>query len=237
MSIRKLITDLNGNSVWATEKQCNAIDVLKETNAGGIAGINGYIPTTNYTTPPVQNMQIITRFNYEKLLQRRLNAYAGISFDDVKPYITGKLVSLPETGQRTLFFQRLQQEIDSATKTIDGDRSDSHRQGHDRCYVRFTEGISAHLVTEKGSDGLMHPVLSDGYPTVDSIMVSFLELNRTIVKQGVRKIINSGPSVLMKNAIDKVLNQRSVGIRKISLKENNFDSLNISKNSIVPDNI
>jgi len=83
----------------------------------------------------------------------------------------------------------------------------------------------------------MHPVLTNGYPTVSSIMVSFLELNRTVVKEGVYKTVNSGASVLMGNAINSLLNQRSVGIRKLSLKEDNFQSLTISKNVVLPDNI
>ena len=76
--------------------------------------------------------------------------------------------------------------------TLSGDRSDSHRAGHDRCYAHVADGVKVNFVTEKDKDGLMQPVLTDGLPTAASIMVSYLEINRTTRKEGEYKVVNSG---------------------------------------------
>ena len=113
-----------------------------------------------------------------------------------------------------------------------------HRQGHDRCYATITNGIKVHFVTEKNDeDGLMHPTTVNGYPVVDSIMINALFLNVTTITEGERKVVNSGAPVLMGNAISKVLNQRCVGIRTLSLKADNFEKVVIDHNAIIPENV
>lgn len=231
-----LATDSFGTQVWMSQAQHDSIAVLEVAQAGGCASINGYVPTTDYVTCPVLNLQILTRFNYDRLLNRKMDALKAIQFSDIPANVIPEYKLNGKTAQEW-FNERKAQEVASMQKTLDNDRSDAHRQGHDRCYVTFAQGVSAHLVTAKGTDGLMHPVLTDGYPTVESIMISYLELHRTVVSEGVYKSVNSGASVLMKNAIYSLLNKRSVGIRKLSLKDNNFNSLTISKNVIIPENI
>lgn len=233
---RILATDTNGLQVWITKAQLEALEVLEVAQAGGCASVNGYVPSTGYITTPTVNIQMLTRFDYGRLLNRKMDALKAIEFSDIPANVIPANKSKGKTDEQW-FDARKDQEIASMQKTLDNDRSDAHRQGHDRCYAHFAKGISAHLVTAKGTDGLMHPVLTNGYPTVKSIMVSFLQLNRTVVVEGVRKTVNSGASVLMGNAIKRLLNDRSVGIRKLSLKEDNFQSLTISKNVVLPDNI
>lgn len=234
-----LATDLNGKQVWMTNSQAEALEVLEEANRGGCAAVTGYVPSTGWIERPVKNIQMLTRFSYTNLLQRKRDALEAITFEDVQPHIIegSKLDALNEDAQRETFDKRKAQELASIDKTLSGDRSDSHRQGHDRCYAQFAEGVKVHLETRKGTDGLMHPILKDGHPVVKSIMVNFLELNSTTVKEGERKIVNSGASVLMRNAINKVLNQRSVGIKSLSLKEDNFEKLSIHHDVIVPEMI
>ena len=81
------------------------------------------------------------------------------------------------------------------------------------------------------------PVLTDGLPTVASILLSYLELNKTVVQEGDYKVVDSGPKVLMDNIIERYLNQRSVGIKTLSLKEDNFEALNVSKQTFTPDDL
>ena len=232
---RILAVDTNGLNVWITQPQLDALKVLEVAQGGGCASIHGYIPTTGYSTYPVVDIQMLTRFSYPRLLNRKMDALKAIEFSDIPANVipTDKLKGKTELEW---FNARKEQEIVSMQKTLDNDRSDAHRQGHDRCYAHFATGISAHLDTVK-VDGIMQPVLTDGHPTVKSIMVSFLQLNRKVIVEGVYKSVNSGASVLMKNEINKVLNQRSVGIRKLSLKDDNFESLSISKNVVLPANI
>lgn len=232
---RILATDTNDLQVWITPAQLEALEVLEVAQAGGCASVNGYVPTTGYVDCPTVNIQMLTRFSYTRLLNRKMDALKAIEFSDIPANVIPSHKLKGKTAEQW-FDIRKAQEIESMEKTLSNDRSDAHRQGHDRCYAHFAKGVSAHLVTEK-VDGIMQPVLTNGYPTVQSIMVSFLQLNRTVVVEGTRKVVNSGASVLIKNELNKVLNQRSVGIRKLSLKDDNFQSLTISKNVVLPANI
>jgi hypothetical protein len=127
--------------------------------------------------------------------------------------------------------------VESAKRTLSGDRSDSRRQGHDRCFEQFADGVKVHYLTEKREDGLMHPVLLNGHPQVESVKLSVLILNKTVKTEGEYKPVNSGAKTLAKNAINKVMNQRSVGIRTLSLKAGNFSKLTIDHNVIIGDDI
>lgn len=235
---RILAADAEGNKFWMTQAQCNALELLEDAHAGGCASIKGYVPETGYIERPTIDVQFISRFNYTRLLERRKAALEAITFEDVQPHLTdAKFASKSEDDLREIFADRKAMELASIQKTLDGDRSDAYRQGHDRCYKKIADGVDVHLVTAKGEDGLMHPVLTDGYPTVKSIMLSHLELNRKVIKEGVKKVVNSGVPFLMGNAIKKVLNDRSVGFRRFSLKEDNFESLSISHSTIIPDDL
>jgi len=230
----------NGTQVAMTEAQFNTIVQLREANHGGIATIHGYKPTTGYAIIPTVDVNIITRFSYVRLLERKLKALDGISFSDVIPVILGcdKLSKLNEQEQRELFAMRHAQEVETIQNTLNGARQDAHRQGHDRCYVGVGQGIKVHLITEKASDGLKYPVLNAlGIPQVDSIQVMALELHRRVREAGQYKVQNNGASVLMKNAIGKLLNQRSVGVKTFSLKPDNFERVVIAKRTIEPSDL
>jgi hypothetical protein len=79
--------------------------------------------------------------------------------------------------------------------------------------------------------------LDNGYPTVESIKLSVLVLNKTVKTAGEYKPVNSGAKVLAKNAINKVLNQKSIGVRTLSLKAGNFSRLTIDRNVVISDDI
>lgn len=224
-----------------TPAQAETLDRLTALNKGGIGAVHGYRPTTGYVAgkTPVVDMQIITRFETGKLYARKVKALEAITFADVAEDIAkaDKLRALPAGECLDLFNKAKQAAMDSLKKTLEGDRDDAHRQGHDRCYARVADGVKVHLVTEKRDDGLMHPVLTDGLPTLASIMLPYLELNKTIRVAGEYKVVNSGPKVLMDNVIDRHLNARSVGYKTLSLKEGNFESLKVGKQTITGDDL
>jgi hypothetical protein len=236
---RVVATSTDGKDVWVTPAQAEALDSLTNVSGGQCAALHGYIPSTGYIERPVVDIQMITRFSRDKLYRRKIAALETISFADVQNDIAKepKLATLSVEKQNSLFEERKAMILNSLNKTLEGDRSDAHRQGHDRCYAHFAEGVKVHLVTEKGSDGLMHPVLLNGLPIAKSIMVPYLELSRKVVKEGERKVVNSGPAVLMGKAIEKQLNQRSVGFRTASLKEDNFEKLVISHMELLPEDV
>ena len=237
--MKKLITLNEGTKVWASAEQADTIDTLTDTRAGGMAAVKGYMPTTNYVTPPVQDIQFLSRFSTVRLYERKLAALEAITFDDVASIVseTPKLADLSIAKAREVFEARKSKEIESLQKSLNGERDDAHRQGHDRCYARVAQGVKVHFVTEKGEDGLKHPVMVEGFPVVDSIMVSALFLNVKTVAEGERKVVNSGAPVLMSNAISKVLNQRSVGLRTLSLKPDNFERVTMDHKVVLPENV
>lgn len=236
---RVLVESLDGKEVWVTPAQATALDSLSEMQGGGCAGLHGYKPTTGYVESPVVDIQMLTRFSYTRLIERKRDVLEGITFADVQPAIAknDKLSALTVVKANEVFEARKQMELDSIERTLSGDRSDAHRQGHDRCYATFAGGIKGHLVTEK-VDGLMEPVTLNGTPILNNIMINYLELNRKVVKEGVRKPKpNSGAPVLMGNAIKSLLNKRSVGFKSASLKDDNFESLVMSKTEFLPEDV
>lgn len=219
---------------WATEAQANVLNVLGTLRKGGIGTVKRYITGTG----AVQDMQFISRFSTEALYRRKAAALAAVTFADVQKGIAKevKLASLPLADQESMFDARKAQAVDSINKTLTGDRSDGHRQGHDRCYRVTDTGIKVNLDCEK-VDGIQQPKLVDGYPVAESIMVAFLELNKTVHVQGVYKIVNSKPETIMGNLIESCLNARSVGYKSMSLKADNFETLTIDRQTIEPQDV
>lgn len=232
----------NGDKPFrCTIAQSETLDRLAALRKGCIGSVKGYRPTTGYVEgkTPVVDLQIITRFEYGKLNARKRKALEAITFADVAEDIAkaAKLKSLPAGECLDLFIKCRDAAIASIDKTANGERDDAHREGHDRCYARIADGVKVNLVTEKRADGLMHPVLTDGLPTLASIMVPYLELNKTIRVEGEYKVVNNGAKVLMDNVIAKHMNLRSVGYKTLSLKEGNFESLHVDKQTITPDDL
>lgn len=234
-----ILTDLNGQQFRATAEQAEALESLSVARQGGIATVYGYVATSDRVKPTVYDAQLITRFSVENLYKRKMAALSEIRFSDVRPFIDADpiLSKLSETELLTIFNDRKAKEVDSMNTTLTGDRSDAHRQGHDRCYAHVADGVKVHFVTEKDADGLMQPVLTDGLPTVASIMVACLELNRNVREPGEYKVVKSGAPVLMSNAISKALNKRSVGLKFLTLKESNFERLVVARRSYLPEEV
>ena len=69
-TVNKVLAEsLDGTQVWMTSSQANLLEVLEHCNAGGVAGICGYTSTSGRVKPETADYQVITRFNYGKLLQ------------------------------------------------------------------------------------------------------------------------------------------------------------------------
>lgn len=226
---------MGDKEVLATRKQVETLSILSILRKGGIGSIKGYVPTTDYIKSPVVNMTFISRFSVTNLYNRKIAALRNLSFGDI--VVKGeKLVSLPVAEQETLFKSCVNTMIGSMEKTLDGVRDDAHRIAHDTFYAKSADGIKVHLKTTKvGKETVLD--LVDGLPVVESIMVGMIELNRTVVQEGERKVVNSGAKVLMDKCIEKALNGRSVSFKTLSLKEGNFDSLRMDGETFTPDNI
>lgn len=229
-----LIT-LDGQKVYATDSQISAIEVVNNAAGGRFAAVKGYSSETGYVTRPVQDIVFRSLSSTSGIYNRRIAALTALSFSDIasKAAKDEKLSQLSAGEREDVFNTRKAMLIDSMQKTLDGDdRTDAHRQGHDRCYVSIRSGVKAHYVTEKGDDNLKHPVLTNGYPRIASIMITALfQQVRTIV-EGTRKVVNSGAPVRMSNIISGKINTPDNTVKMLSLKCDNFDTLKIDRQFI-----
>lgn len=234
-----ILTDLDGKQFRATQQQADALASLSVARAGGLATVYGYVATSGRVKPETANLTILTRFSTTRLYERKAVALADITFSAVRDAIAKvpKLAALSEVKAIELFNSCKAKMTESMGKTLDGDRSDAHRQGHDRCYARVADGVKVHYDTVKDSDGLMQPVLTDGLPTVKSIMVHYLQISKEVTEKGEYKVVNSGEKVLMDNIIEAQLNSRSVSLKTLSLKEDNFDRLVVARKTYLPEDV
>lgn len=227
---------------YCTQAQADTLDRLSGLKKGCIGSVQGYKPTTGYVAgkTPTVNIQFISRFDYSKLNERKKIALESITFGDVAEDIAKapKLKALSTAEALELFDKAKTAALESIEKTAEGDRSDAHRQGHDRCYIHIAEGVKVNLVGEKNADGIKVPTVDgSGYPTAAAILFSIIQLSKKVIVEGEYKVVNSGAKVLMDNVIASKMNSRSISYKVLSLKADNFDSLNVDKQSITPEDL
>lgn len=229
--------EINGNKFLASARQASTLQTLIEANKGGFASVKGYVATSDRTVPEVADIQFVSRFNYGRLNARKRTALEALTLGDVMADVVkhDKLKNLSADALASQFEVCKNAAIESIEKTESGDRSDAYREAHDRCYGFIGDGIKVHYKTEK-VDGRMEPVLIDGLPIVESIMIPMIEVGRKVITEGTYKVVNSGPKVLMDKIIAKHM-PKSTKYRTLSLKEDNFDSLVIAGDEIVPKDI
>lgn len=231
--------NVDGKEFWASARQAAAIQMLIETRKGGFAQIKGYVSTSGRVSPETADFTVLTRFDLHRLYARKIKAITDVTLNDISDWVERepKLKAAKDAGTLEAEFEkRKTSEIASMEKTLLGERDDSHRAAHDRCYHSIDAGVKVHFKTETGEDGLKHPALKDGLPVVESIMLSFIEISRNILVEGEYKKVNSGVPVLISNAISSKL-PKSCTLKMASLKEDNFTSIIIDNNIIVPKDI
>ena len=226
-----------------TPDQRDVIVTLQDIHRGGIGQVTGYQPSTGYVEKPVVDIQFISAFSYERLNERKEKALNEMTFEDIQDLVTGenakgtKLEGVALETLRDTFEQRKAQELASIQKTANGDRSDAHRQAHDRNYAKFG-AVKVNFVTAKNSEGKQVPVLADnGLPTVASILLPIIEIRRSYTVEGKRKVVNSGVPVLVGNAIKKAMKGHSVNYQTLSLKDGNFERVSVAKRTILSEDV
>ena len=233
----RTLIEANGSKVWATSEQAETLTMLEQSRKGGFARVYGYKATSGRTVPTVYDATVTTRFSYAKLLERHQRILNSITLDDVRPFVKApKLLALDDAKLADVFATRKARELRSIATTESGDRSDSHRQAHDRCYLNVADGVVVHYATEADADGLKQPVMLDGFPMVDSIMLNVLEVSRTVREAGEYKPVNSGPDVLMGKAIEAAMKAHGVrSMSRLSLKADNFERVAVDGEVVLPE--
>jgi len=224
---------------YATQSMLDALDTLKNCAAGRFATIKGYVPLSakSWVKLPKYDATITTRFDTEKLYNRRKAALEAMKLEDCMVYVMqdNVLCKLDASALRHAFDARMKDEIASMNR----ERPDTanHREGQARCHVNICNGVRVHLKTYKSNDGIMLPYVTDDSNTVaESIRVHGIQQHRRYIEKGERKIVNSGVPVRVSNIIKKALNFRSVALTSYTLGDN-FDSLAIDGNLLTPDDI
>lgn len=231
MSTNRLIT-IHGTKMYGTRADEQALETLTSSNAGGFAVIHDYVSSTNRVTPETADIYIISRFSYPRLLERKITALKAIEFDHIKPLFEGieKLQALDDQKAREVFNTRVQKEIDSAVKTLDGDRSDAYREAHDKFYFKVADGIRVHYQTIKTATGT-ELLLCDGLPVIESIMLSGIQVKKVVKEPGEYKKVNSGAPVLMSGIISKLL-PKGVKYKQYKLSPGKFSSVSIANETL-----
>ena len=236
-------TGSNGQKFLATASQAEALESLSQARAGGIATVYGYVSKSAYVAgkPAVYDMQFLSRFSTKRLYERKIAALSDITLSDIRGDVAKDpvLSKLSDAELATVFNDRKASEVASLANTVsdDADRSDAHRQAHDRCYATVAEGVRVHFVTAKDGEGKAQPVLENGLPVVKSIMVNVLQLNKTVREAGEIKVVNSKAPVRISNILKKHLNLKSVGFKALSLGEDNFERLVVARKSYLPEDV
>ena len=223
--IRKEITSIDGKVVIVTDAQFHAIAELQKCRSGGMATVHNYKPSTGIIEQPIHNITMITKISVKALYERKINALKLVNFEDIAKLSKDdeKLNKLPASELLELFNIRRDMQIKSMEKTLAGDRTDNYRKAHDENYAHFAKGFKANVT-----------LLENGKYIIKSILLTYLELNKKVITKGSYKIVNSGVKVLMSNLIKKLTNQKSHGIKTLSLKEDNFTSLKIDRKELKP---
>lgn len=234
------LATVDGETFWATPEMVDTINKLADANRGGFARVHGYKASTGYVEPTVYDATYVTRFSYSRLIERQRKAMNAITLSDLSEAIARepKLAAASQDHLQHAFAARLKTIRESIDKTLAGDRSDAHRQAHDRCYANIAPGVVIHFATAKDADGRMQPIVENGHKVAESIMLNVIEISRDVKVKGVRKTVNSGVPVLMEKAIRSVLKAKGMrSMNRLSLKPDRFDSLSIGGNVIVPEDV
>lgn len=226
----------NDTTFYCSPRQAAALEVLMETNGGGFAVVKGYKAAS---TGEVADITFVSRFKISKLYERTIKALESFTMEDIMSDVreNPKIKALTVDALWEAFDARKASEIASMKKTLEGVRDDAHRQAHDRNYLTLVDGVKVNFKSELDkATKLKLPVLKDGIPVVESIMLNVLQVGKKVITEGEYKVVNSGVPVILSNAMKAHL-PKSCKIKAISLKEDNFEALHIDGNAIVPDDI
>lgn len=235
--LKILMHATDGRLVKVSGAQAKAIEELAHARKGGCASVIGYRPTSNWVTAPVHDIQLIAKISIKNLYKRRVSALQDIAYRDVAEQVAAddKFGDLPANKCMEIFEQRKQMLMTQLTRNLEDKPKNAHQEAHDRCYV-YIGDVKVHLVTEK-VDGRMEPVVTEGTVMCNNILVPYLELNVTERQAGERKVVNSGAPVRMGKFIEGCLNKRSVTLKQLSLKEDNFEEFRIDRMSFLPEDV
>lgn len=198
--------------ISVTDSIAKVIDAINETGRGQFGFIknhvSGEVGKDKCIRPKVSDMWFLTNPRYDRWLARKREAVTALDVETVAARSSKLWDKMREKAGKnadiTALFEKAKKEIlDSVAKTEAGDRSDGHREGHDRCYVRLGN-VTIHLATAPDSNGLMAPVRDErGRMIAEGCMLPFYAIKRVYSDEGEYGKVDSRALTLMKKAIEK----------------------------------
>lgn len=227
----------DGRLISVSGAQAKAIEQLAHARKGGCASVIGYRPTSNWVKAPVHDIQLIAKISIKNLYRRRLKALGDIEYGEIATKVAAdeKFGDMSAASCVETFNKRKEMLIEQINRNLEDKPKNAHQEAHERCYA-YIGDVKVHLVTKK-VDGRMEPVVSNGTAMCDTILIPYLELNVTERQAGERKVVKSGAPVRMSKFIEAALNKRSVGLKQLSLKDDNFEEFRIDRMQFLPEDV
>ncbi len=229
---------IEGRQANISQGLLSTLNDLDSCRPGGIATVHNHVSGTPGKDKCIRSrrstINFISKFHYTRLVRRWRDAAASVELSDV---------SLDDKAAAQ--FNKAKEELLASYDRTLGETAEpvneGHREGHVRCYLKSSAGIKCHLVTEYGEVNgrkVKVPVLAEnGLPTVQSIMVSVLQLHQTIHDEGEYKPTKSQAKTIAKNAIKAIAEGVAPKFKMLSLKGDNFDKLTIDGECVTPDQL
>lgn len=232
------------------------LTALSAPKRGHFAYVQGHISGLDddaCITPHVSNIMFATNPRYDRYLERLQAKVKRIGFARFAKFIlTAKL------GNST-FAARITAKLDEenakgkakgkqpvtlaglfdackAAKLADyaaklaGTFTSAAAEAHNTCYATVN-GWKCHLVTATNPEtGRKEPVLTNGLPTVRSVMLSFFQVRRWTVTEGEWRTVNSASKTLVNDAIERMT--RIPTWKTFSLQKGNFAKVTLEGETI-----
>jgi hypothetical protein len=189
-------------TVSVTEALAESLETVANVRGGTFAFVSRLVSGTpgkdKCVTPSITDRWFLAMPRYDRYLARLSAAVAHITLADVREALADNAVSA-----RPDFAALFATAIANVGEGYAGTRSDTvgQRAGAVSCYAHFGKA-RVHLVTEKGTDGIMRPVANgEGNMVGDSAMVPFYEIRRRTYQKAVYLPTNSRPLTIVQDAI------------------------------------
>lgn len=219
----------DSHTMTLPDSVADAAETLATLRPGGIATIHRYRTAEGkkVITPSVSTMTIVTRFSYGKRNDRILAMLGNLEAKSVD--LVGVDASLFDEARSAMY--------ESARKTAEGDRSDAHRQAHDTFYATIGTGVKVKMETADGPEGRKVLVVDSetGLPRFDGLHINALVLKRVVHEKGQKEPTNSKPLTLVKQRIQRVIDEAFGTFINLKLGADNFESLSIGGDVVVPE--
>jgi hypothetical protein len=244
-------------TVNVTDEISALLEALGDPKRGQFAYVSGHVSGLDddaCLTTHVSNIMLTCAPRYDKYLQRLQAKIRPIGFKRFEKFIAkaksenmpfearinGKLAEENAKAQAKgksavtllgLFEACKAKQLADIAAKLAGTFESASAEAHNVCYATV-QGWKCHLVTETNPEtGRKEPVLTDGLPTVRSVMLPFYQVRRWTITDGEWRHVNSASKTLVNDAIERMT--RLPMWKTFSLQKGNFSKVSLASETIV----